>query len=44
MEREAAMSWQVDELERQLESTCRKSKDRATEVTGAWAVELLVVE
>ena len=44
MEREAAMSWQIDELEHQLESTHRESKDRVAEVTGARAVELLTVE
>ena len=44
MEREAAMSWQVDELERQLESIHCESQDRAAEATGARVVELLVAE
>ena len=44
MEREAAMSQWVNDLERQLESAHRESQDRAAEATGAWAVELLVVE
>ena len=44
MEWEAAMSRWVDELEHQLESTHRESQDRATEATGARAVELLAVE
>ena len=41
MEWEVAMSWWVDELERQLESTRRESQDRAAEATGARAAELL---
>jgi len=44
MGREAVMSWWVDELQRQLESAHRESQDRAAKATGAWAVELLVVE
>ena len=44
MEREAVMSWQIDELEHQLESTHRESKDWVVEVTGARAAELLTVE
>ena len=44
MEREAAMLWWVDELERQLESARRESQDRAAMATGAWAVELLAAE
>ena len=44
MEREAAMSWWVTELERQLESARRESQDRAAEATGARAAELLMVE
>ena len=35
MEREAVMSWRVDELERQLESACHETQDRAPEVMGA---------
>ena len=38
------MSWQVDELELQLESAHGESQDWAAEVMGAWAVELLAVE
>ena len=44
MEREAMISWWVDELKHQLESTYRESQDWATEVIGAWAVELLELE
>ena len=44
MEPEAAMSWQVAELKYQLESTCCESQDQVDEATGAWALELLVVE
>ena len=44
MEREAVMSQGVAKLEHQLESAHRESQDWAAEVTGAWAVELLVVE
>ena len=38
------MSWWVNELERQLESTHRESQDRAAEATKAWAVKLLMAE
>ena len=44
MEREATMSWRVDQLERQLKSTHHESQDRAAEATGARAVELLAAE
>ena len=44
MGREAAMSWQVDELQRQLESARRESQDRAAEATRARAAELLAAE
>ena len=44
MEWEAVMSWWVDELERQLESTHHESQGKAAEAMGAWAAELLVVE
>ena len=44
MEREATMSWRVDELERQLDSTRRESQDRVAEAMGAWAAELLAAE
>ena len=44
MEWEATMSWRVDELERQLESTRRESQDQAVEATGARAAELLAAE
>ena len=44
MEQEAAMSWWVDELECQLESTHHESQDRAAKAMGVRAVELLVVE
>ena len=36
MEREATMSWRVDELERQLESARHESQDRAAKVME-WA-------
>jgi len=44
MEREAMMSWRVNELECQLDSIHCESQDRAAEAMGARAVELLVVE
>ena len=44
MEHEAMVSWQVDELRYQPESTHHESQDRVAEVTGARAVELLTVE
>jgi len=44
MEQEAAMSWRVDELERQLESTHCESQDRAAVAMGTWLSELLVME
>jgi len=44
MEQEAAMSWWVDELKHQLESTYCESQDQAAEVMGAWAAKLLVAE
>ena len=34
----------VTELERELESACRESQDRAVEVTGVRAAELLAME
>ena len=36
--------WWVGKLRHQLESTHHESQDRATEATGARAVELLTVE
>ena len=44
MEQEATMSWRIDELEHQLESTRHESQDSATEATGARAAELLMAE
>ena len=44
MEREAVMSWWVDELERQLESTHHKFEDRAATVMGARAAKLFAAE
>ena len=44
MEQEAAMLRQVDEIERQLESTRHKSQDWAAEVMGARAAKLLVAK
>ena len=44
MEREAMMSWWVDELDRQLESAHYESQDRVTEASRARVVELLAVE
>ena len=44
MEQEATASWWVNELRHQLESTRRESQDRTTEVTGAQAAKLCVVE
>ena len=44
MEREAATSWQVAELKRELESTHHESLDQATKVIEARAAELLVAE
>ena len=41
---EAMMSWQVNELERQLECACRESEDRAAKAPGAWVVKLLAME
>ena len=38
------MSWRVDELERQLESTHCESQDRAAVAMGTWLSELLVME
>ena len=44
MGREATMLRRVDELQRQLESACRESQDRATKAMGVRAVKLLVAE
>ena len=44
MEREAVMSWRVDELERQLESAHHESQDWVAEAMGARAMELLTAE
>ena len=44
MEQEAVALWWVDELRHQLESARHESQDRATEATGARAVELRAVE
>jgi len=44
MEWEASASWQVADLERQLESAHGESQDRAAKATEARAAGLLVVE
>ena len=44
MEREAAVSWWVNELKHQLESAHCESQDWAAEAMGAWAVELRVAK
>ena len=44
MEQEAMMSWWVDELRHQLESTRCESQERAAKAMGARAVKLRAVE